>query len=420
MAFSTRHRCLRATLTLAIFLASFAVPPQSHAQKFKVLHTFHGPDGDSPLGLVRDKKGNLYGETERGGVYDYGTVFKLDANGRRIWLHSFFSTNGSLPLGGLLRDAAGNLFGATLYGGGYCSTQQSGCGTVFRLDRNGRKETLLHKFTGGLDGGDPANVVPVQDSAGDLYATTNYGGTGCGVVFKVDQNRKETVLYAFRCGADGKYPLSGVIRDSAGNLYGTTEEGGDVSCFNDGCGTVYRVDPKGTETVLYNFEMGSGGWLPIDSLTMDSAGNLYGTTIAGGSNKQNCGGFGCGTAFKLSPNSDGSWTETPLYIFCSKKNCADGAMPSGPLLRNQAGVLYGTTGEGGTSTCYGNGCGVVFKLDTNGKETVLHSFTGGKDGFNPGSNLIMDQAGNLYGTTLQGGGTSCAAGGCGVVFKITP
>jgi uncharacterized repeat protein (TIGR03803 family) len=409
----------RAT-TLALYVVISGCASQVvQAQKFEVLHAFHGPDGQNPLGLVRDAKGNLYGETQAGGDFTLGTVFKLDPSGKRLWMRSFDSYNGSGPRGSLLRDAAGDLFGITFNGGGYCKTyQQTGCGTIFKLDDNGKKETLLHKFTGGRDGGDPANVVPALDSAGNVYGTTNYGGNGCGVVFKVDQNRKETVLYTFNCGADGKYPISGVIRDLAGNLYGTTADGGDVHCFNTGCGTVYKVDSKGKETVLYDFETGTGGWLPLNNLIMDPAGNLYGTTIAGGTG--DCFGFGCGTVFKLSPNSDGTWTETALYIFCSKTNCADGGVPNGPLLRDKSGTFYGTTIVGGNSPCYGNGCGVVFKLDTNGKETVLHSFTGGKDGFSPGSDLVMDQTGNLYGTAIQGGDPSCAAGGCGTVFKITP
>ncbi len=411
---------------LAFYLLIFGFASQSaQAQKFKVLHAFHGRNGDGPSELVRDASGNIYGATSSGGTRDHcgycGTVFKLDKNGKQVWLYSFTGASGSGPYGGLLRDAAGNLFGTTFFGGGYCDPYKKyGCGTVFKLDRNGKKERPLYRFTGGSDGGNPELVAPVEDSAGNLYGTTYYGGMSCGVVFKVAQNGKETVLYTFTCGTDGGYPNSGVIMDSAGNLYGTTSEGGDLSCWGQGCGTVYKVDSTGTETVLHNFELGSGGAFPAESLIMDPAGNLYGEAESGGNG--NCTFnevVGCGTVFKLSPNSDGSWTESTLYIFCSGAGlCADGAAPFSPLFRDASGNLYGTTVYGGSSSCFGSGCGVVFKLDTSGKETVLHSFTGGKGGEFPGG-VIMDAAGNLYGGA-SGGDSSCVPDGCGILFKITP
>jgi uncharacterized repeat protein (TIGR03803 family) len=152
----------------------------------------------------------------------------------------------------------------------------------------------------------------------------------------------------------------------------------------------------------------------------DSAGNLYGTTSNGGNSE--CGGYGCGVIFKLSPEAGGGWSESVLYTFCSLTNCTDGERPlTGPLVMDSAGNIFGTTYFGGSHpNCNGDTCGVVFKLDTTGKETVLHTFTGGADGALPYAGLVMDGHGNLYGTT-QGGGASCYTSyTCGVVFEITP
>lgn len=206
-----------------------------------------------------------------------------------------------------------------------------------------------------------------------------------------------------------------MIRDAAGNLYGVTGAGGA-----DGGGVAYKLDATGDEILLCSFE-GSDGIGPDSVLAADGAGNLYGTTEGGGNSE--CGGTGCGVVFELSPDSGGSWTGTVLYTFCSQSNCADGVEPlDGPLVRDAAGNLYGTTYFGGAlPNCNGAGCGVVFKLDPSGKETVLHSFTGGTDGAFPWAGLTTDAAGNLYGVTAGGGDINCfPPEGCGVVFKITP
>ncbi len=168
---------------------------------------------------------------------------------------------------------------------------------------------------------------------------------------------------------------------------------------------------------------GADGANPWSPLLLDSSGNLYGTTQGGGN--LNCqGGLGCGLAFELSPNSNGTWTETVLYTFCSASNCTDGKFPSaGALVRDAAGNLYGTTIEGGAnmSCSAGNGCGVVFKLDVNGNETVLHNFAGNKDGNYPLTGVTIDRTGNLYGTAASGGDTACNPPlGCGTVFELSP
>ncbi|PYV61597.1 MAG: hypothetical protein DMG97_42650 [Acidobacteria bacterium] len=204
--------------------------------------------------------------------------------------------------------------------------------------------------------------------------------------------------------------------DKSGSLYGTTTEGGKENCVPSGmaisCGTVFRLDTTGKETVLYSFTGAPDGANPFAGLTMDKEGNLYGTTTEGGA--ENCAFFGeiisCGTLFKV----DTTGKETVLYTFTG---FADGANPYAGLIMGKQGNLYGTTAYGGTSNCPGivgfNGCGTVFKLDTSENETVLHSFTGAPDGANPFAGLIMDKDGNLYGTTSGGGRL-----GYGTVFKL--
>jgi uncharacterized repeat protein (TIGR03803 family) len=414
-------------ILMTLLLASVA-HAQTQATKFKVLHTFHGKDGSFPTGtLVRDSAGNIYGTTSGGGTggcdgYGCGTVFKMTKEGKEVWLYSFKGTNQIDPAAGLLRDANGNLYGTTENGGkirnGCGGIQAGGCGTVYKVDKTG-KATVRYKFEGfPTDGYFPAALL-VKDDSGNLYGVTNEGGTSdFGTVFKVEASGKETILHNFSGppdgGADGASPSGGVIRDAAGNLYGVTAAGGDY-----GAGTVFELNPNGNETLLYSFTGGSDGDGPDSVLLADSDGNFYGTTKGGGSS-QVC-DDGCGTVFELSPQN-GSWTETVLYSFCSLSACADGEEPLvGPLVRDSEGNLYGTTIFGGAyRNCNGDACGVVFKLDPSGKETVLHSFTGGADGAFPYAGLTRDGSGNLYGTAWQGGAKCFTSYTCGVVFKITP
>jgi uncharacterized repeat protein (TIGR03803 family) len=234
----------------------------------------------------------------------------------------------------------------------------------------------------------------------------------------------ETAIYTFAGGTDGMGPWAGLIFDSAGNLYGTTYDGGDTTCYYQGCGTVFKLTPTSggswTETVLYAFGGGSDGANPYGSLTSDAAGNLYGTTFYGGDTTACAPSAGCGTVFELTPTSGGGWTESIVYAF---KGGKDGKMPTGGLIFDPAGNLYGMTEEGGGTACGGYGCGTVFELTPSSsgwKETVLHSFTGGKDGGVPVAGLIFDAAGSLYGTTFNGGSNAVCYYGCGVAFKLTP
>ena len=398
-----RRRVKGAALAFAIMLVLATVLNGSaQAQTYSVLYSFTGsPDGANPYaGLLRDTQGNLYGTTELGGASGAGTVFKVDTTGRETVLYSFtgIGGDGAAPRAGLVQDAQGNLYGTTAVGGDLVCNASHGCGTVFKVDTTG-KETVLYSFTWtGKDGAYP-NGTLAQDAQGNLYGTTYQGGKYVyfGMVFKLDATGKEKVLHSFSGNAAGANPFAGVVLDSQGNLYGTTEFGGH------GGGTVYQVNSAGNRTVLHKFRWLDGADSSA-SLVLDAQGNLYGTTDDGGA-------YGYGTVFKL----DTAGKETVLYSFTGTGG--DGANPYASVVRDAQGNLYGTTLGGGAS-----GNGTVFKVDTAGNETVLHSFGGfAGDGELPLGSLVLDDQGNLYGTTYQGGDPACNAPyGCGTVFKLTP
>jgi len=268
----------------------------------------------------------------------------------------------------------------------------------------------LYTFSGGTDGGRPDARV-TTDADGNIYGTTFWGGdlscnsgNGCGVVYKLTTAGKETVLYSFAGGTDGAYPSTALITDGKGNFYGTTTAGGIPSaCFGSGCGTVFKIDATGKETVLYTFTGGKDGGGPSSALIMDTAGNFYGTTAGDGDLTCNP-PYGCGVVYKLTSTGK----ETVLHTFTG----SDGDTPNvDSLAIDTAGNFYGTTSHGGDPTC---ACGVVFKLTKAGKETVLHSFKGGTtDGSYPLSGVTLFQT-SLYGTAALGG-----KNGDGVLFKIT-
>jgi uncharacterized repeat protein (TIGR03803 family) len=305
--------------------------------KETVLHAFIGsPDGQTPTGgLVEDVQGNLYGTTFYGGAHSFGTVFKLDTSGTETLLYSFTGGDGRWPNGGLLRDSQGNLYGTTFSGGDPVCY----CGVVFKLDTTG-KLTVLHSFTGtdGFDGISPAAGL-VRDSQGNLFGTTAYGGLyDLGGVFELDSGGNEGMIQAFTSSQDPH----GLVRDSQGNLYGTTALG----FFSPPAGQVFKVPGTGGEyIVLYTFTGGADGGEPYSDLVRDAQGNLYGTTVSGGTN-------GAGTVFRLDTSSN----ETVLHSFTGG---ADGGQPFAGLLRDARGNLYGTTQAGGDPVCK---CGTVFKL----------------------------------------------------------
>ena len=424
------HPAAKAFLAIALLLVlaatMFAAPAEAQNYKFKVLHTFHGEDGAFPTGqLTRDAEGNFYSTTEQGGIHTCvgvgcGTVFKMDKTGKLIWSYSFNGKNGFSPAEGVLRDAEGNLYGTTLYGGIVPTSSNFGEGVVFKLDP-ARKGTVLHRFkscnvNGPHDGSYPHSLL-VMDASGTLYGTTESGGVPfrCqGTAFAMTRSGKQTILHRFSGGTDGNGPGDGLILGGANSLFGVVVSGGT---FNNGA--AFQLGTKGGETLLYSFMDGADGSFPESVLVADAAGNLYGTTRM--NQGMACGGQ-CGTVFELSPGSSG-WTQKTLYTFCQKSQCADGETPlSGPLVLDKAGNIYGTTAQGGFTNqglCR-SGCGVVFKLDPSGNETVLYSFKGGTDGDGPAAGLLMDDKGNLFGTAAGGGDFKCFSDGCGVVFELSP
>ncbi len=349
---------------------------------YEILHAFTGADGDEPTaGVIQDSAGTLYGTTQFGGVFDQGTVYKLEANSKFTVLHSFTGADeGGQPFAGVTRDSVGTLYGTTFTGGAF------GTGTVYKLDTDGRF-TVLHSFNGSdpfrSDGGSPFAGV-IIDSAGTLYGTTWSGGAQrFGIVYKLEANGTYTILHSFM-GDDGINPFAGVVRDSAGTLYGTTRSGP---------GNVYKLEANGTFTVLHTFTE-PDGFSPHAGVIVDSAGNLFGTTGSGGAN-------GFGTIYKVDANG----TFTVLHAFTA----ADGIQTRAGVVMDSAGTLYGTTYRGGAF-----GYGTVYKFDVSGTFTVLQQLDT-STGRNPWAGVIRDSAGNLYGTTSTGG-----PNGNGVVFRIKP
>jgi uncharacterized repeat protein (TIGR03803 family) len=398
------HRlCSLALLSLLSFL-TFAAPAVSQNQIADPLG--RPPDLQEKSRAYKRKTRPAASATAASG-YNYQVLYSFGAT----------TTDAKAPETDLIPDTAGNLYGTT-FGGGAEYGSIGGAGTIFRLDTIG-EESVLYSFCSATNCTDGMNPRPnlVQDAAGNLYGTTTSGGAGSGVVFKLappvqsDENWTQTVLYSFGGNnTDGRVPLAGLIEDAAGNLYGTTSAGGA-----NNYGIVFMLAPPSqsggtwTETVLYSFGASNAdGIVPYAGLVRDTAGNLYGTTAGGSSG---------GTAFKLAPpsQSGGSWTETVLYNFCSATNCADGYSPFAGLIQDAAGNLYGTTPYGGVNTGadpYGSGGGTIFKLappsQSSGSwtETVLYNFcsaTNCADGSSPAAGLIQDAAGNLYSTTVFGG-----------------
>ena len=405
---------LAVTLAVAFgFLPTIA--PLFAASKEKVLYTFKGNDGNAPYAsLIFDVAGNLYGTTYSGGAYGYGTVFKLrGAKGewRETVLHSFdFGTDGVLPCARLIFDAAGNLYGTTRAGGAYAY------GSVFQLTpgANGKwTETVLHSFNDS-DGFAPYAGLTF-DATGNLYGTTLYGGVyGYGTVFQMapDTNGtwSEKVLYSF----------------SGNSTDGATPYGGVLfDAAGDLYGTTYSGGTYGDGTAFRLSAKPNGAWV---EKVLHSFGNgqrkdgikpYDGLVFDGAGNLYGTtylgGAHGYGAIFRLAPGAKGKWTETLLHSFTNGK---DGAYPYGGVIFNSTGNLYGTTYSGGS-----DGYGTVFRLSlgTNGKwiETVLSSFNR-NDGNGPYDGLIFDATGNLYGTTEYGGGGGCGGVGCGTVFEIKP
>jgi uncharacterized repeat protein (TIGR03803 family) len=385
------------------------------AQTFTVLHQFNPDNGDGYLpegSVILDSQGNLYGTAADGGLRTCvaagcGVVWELTPNRDGSWtenlIHEFDGSDGDFPAGALIFDQRGNLYGTEASDGSY------GLGTIFELTPGGGAwtESTLHQFTGGWDGaGNPGSVVSI-DNAGHIYGSTSEAGIyDHGVVFALTgPEKQEIALHAFTGGEDGATPTGPLTFDANGNIYGTASAGGL------GYGVVFKLSPNQsksgwTETILYAFT-NHDAILPSDGVIFDAAGNLYGTTPYGGEHGQ-------GAVYKLTHQADGSWSPSFLYSFAGGY---DGEVPYGGVVFDGAGNLYGTTTGGGLYHM-----GTVYKLTPAGggtwTETILHKFTGDADGSSPEEGVILDSAGNVYGTTPLGG--LVPRGWAGVVFEITP
>jgi uncharacterized repeat protein (TIGR03803 family) len=392
-----RRVLLAKPFTLALVLASSFVLVQSmRAQSFNVIHNFTGgTDGANPLnGLMMGAGGSMYGTTSAGGAYNNGTVFRITPIGILQTIYAFQGgSDGSSPQSFLIEDSSGRLYGTTSAGGAF------GGGTVFRITNN--TKTILHSFGSGSDGSAPLGGL-VFDHAGNLYGTTSAGGAnGTGTVFMLSQTGpllRETVLYSFGTGTDGAVPYAGVTLDSAGDVLGTTSAGG-----TGGYGTVFELSKAHgwAETIVYDFQNQNDGGVPYAGLIADGLGNFYGAATEGGIQ-------GGGSIFELTPAGSG-WNFTAIDSLA-------GWGISGTfrdLLLSSSGTLYATTHCDGQDSA-----GTVYQLvpGVGGTWTysLLYSFTGGTDGLYSFSNLVM--FGNrLYGTTNQGG-----AYGYGDVFAVFP
>jgi len=393
-------------LSLALASAAFAVPAMpAWAQQESVVYSFEKThhDGQTPVSHMLIKDGVLYGTTEKGGAYKFGTVFELKkTNGtwRETILYAFPSHgDGAYPKAGVIMDSSGKLYGSTERGG------TSDDGIVFSLTKvgDGWSESVLHSFGSGSDGSHPEATLHQDLTSGDLYGTTYDGGPqNCGVVFQMVLSGgvwKENVL--FDLGASvGCNSQTAVKIDSLGNLYDSTVTGGQY-----GYGNVFELTPSNgswTQTVLHNFQSGSDGAYGSE-LDLNTAGIVYGVTSAGGTSND-------GVAYQLE-QSGGVWKETILHDFTGG---SDGMSPYGLLLNPDTNVLYGTTQYGGTSSR-----GTVFSLTQNGNnwtEDVIHSFGVRPDGAYPLSGLgLSSDTEDLYGTTSEGGSFNR-----GTVIEIIP
>lgn len=405
-ALSLRRTGMTSLFFCSVCILAVALSQRVSAQTFTLLHTFTGGgDGAEPGGLILDRAGNLYGATFTGGLSGAGTIFKLKQTGSGWLLNPLYefdlNNNGVIsPNEDVVFGPDGNIYAAVGVLGGN--------GGIFKLQPPPSAcrssvcywtGTVLYAFGRYPDGSGP-NGNLVFDSAGNIYGTTEYGGENAfGTVFKLTYSGgswTESVLYSFMGGADGSTPLDGVVMDSAGNLYGTTRFGGAQNC-SDGCGTVFELSPSGggwTEKVIYTFQGPPNGYEPWVGLTMDSSGNLYGTTYEGGSG-------GGGTVFELSP-AGGSWNFNVIYNIAG-----NGGGPRGRVAMDSAGNLYDSFTFPPT----------LFKLTPSGGSwtyTDLHDFSN-HDGTYPAGNLAIDSQGNVYGT--------CSSEGqdlYGTAWEVTP
>ena len=362
-------------------------------------------DGLNPAaGLVQGSDGNFYGTASEGGISNAGTVFRISPGGTYTNLYVFVGppNDGAGPAAGLVQGRDGNFYGTTGEGG------TSYAGTVFRISRSGIYTNLYSFGSTPNDGGGP-DAGLLQGRDGNFYGTTVAGGiSDNGTVFRISPSGNYTNLYSFAgYPNDGAGPYGGLVLGSDGNFYGTTAGGGPGTCppLGQGCGTVFRISPSGTETSIYSFAgTPTDGDFPAAGLVQGSDGNFYGTTESGGISNFEGRVANGGTVFRISPG--GSYRI--LYSFVGAG--IDGALPEVGLVQGSDGNFYGTTPNGGT-----NGVGTVFRISPGGSYTNLYSFAGyPHDGSDPVAGLVQGSDGSFYGTTEYGGTNDS-----GTVFKFS-
>jgi uncharacterized repeat protein (TIGR03803 family) len=366
-------------------LTAFSGPVEAQGN-VSVVYSFQGGRGGQfpDTGLIEDGSGNLIGGAA-GGKYNGGVMFQISPAGAETVLHSFGNTgDGNDPVGGLIADSQGNIYGATYLGG------PGGYGTVFRRTAGGAYK-VLYSFSGGADGGYPSGTL-TRDSTGNLFGTADAGPNGVGIVFRVGAAGRKSTLYAFTGGTDGGRPdYAHLVLDSQGDLYGTASQGGA-----NNQGVIFKLTPRGKETVLHSFTRADGA-APEAGLIADAAGNFYGTTSGGGANL-------AGAVFKCTPRGK----LTVLYSFAGG---SDGSDPVAGVILDKAGDLYGTTSAGGDSND-----GTVFGLSPGGTRILSASLKRARTGAPPNGSLALDPAGTLYGTAYYGGAKGQSDGG--TVFKV--
>jgi uncharacterized repeat protein (TIGR03803 family) len=412
---------IRLALAMSVLLTACAVNTLASSTE-KILHNFGAAgDGANPsAGMTFDAQGNLYGTTAGGGTGDCvpgpcGIIFQLTPNQNGTWtenlVHTFQGLDGGFDPNPVILDRRGNLYGASPCAHQDCFVFPNVGGVVFQITPgpNGSWDFRLIQIFSNVSqqGYYPSGLA--FDPAGHLYGTTSGGGPAAdGVAFLLGQvsvsGWYEIVAHYFTGGSgDGSGPTGALAFDNSGNVYGVTTDGG---AHNNG--TVYKLTPNHdsfgwSETVLYEFTGGNDGKFP-NGVVLDAAGNLYGTTEEGGAG-------GLGTVFELTPNQNGTWTENVLHSFAGG---SDGAAPQYAPTLDAVGDLYGTALRGGSGSA-----GIVYELTPSGgqwQENIVYSFTGGADGGSPYCGVVLDNSGNVYGTTYSGG----AYNNGGVAFEITP
>jgi uncharacterized repeat protein (TIGR03803 family) len=398
-----------AIATLAVsLLATLAATRPAFAQTESVLYNFcslaNCADGEQPRGnIVRDSAGNIYGTTEAGGQFGQGVLYRVSLAGVETVLHNFGSTadDGQIP-NGLAADSAGNLYGTTQYGGSHV-VYGLGRGTVFKMTPAGAYSILYNFGATATDGQNPFAGV-VVDAAGNLYGTTLGGGAySDGTVYKLTPTGTETIFHSFDSNnLDGEAPRLPVTLDKKGNVLGATSYGG-----NRENGTIFEVSASGVYSILYNFNYlgDTTAGDPFTGLTLDAAGNLYGGSFLGGTGGES------GTIYEIGHGSGKIWTEEVLIAFSS--NDSGYYYPRSGVTFDSQGNMYGTAELGGAL-----GYGGVWEQTAGGELQSVFNFNY-TDGSNPASNLILDSEGNLYGTTPFGGSSTVFNGG-GVLYEVTP